>query len=350
VEFVGRGLVLGQPEDGVLEGEQRAGVDLEREVEVEWTSTTLFGMELHLPDLPKRVRLNEVTLVVDVETMIDGVVLEVGYVSGHVDDCHSPLSLPVAGSLRYRRPMDDAGLLEALHAAATAVADVLANLIDWRAGGTRSGQYHLDIVADAAAVAVLEEAGLGVVSEESGSHNPERAIVVALDPVDGSTNASRGIPWYATSLCAVDEEGPRASVVVNQANGVRYEAVRRGGARKDGQPIGVSGCEKLSEAIIAFSGYPPRYLGWSQYRAFGAAALDLCAVAEGSLDAYATVGGSRLGCWDYLGGVLVCTEAGGMVDELGGVDLLTLKHEDRRRPVAASTSVLLRALEAVVAR
>jgi fructose-1,6-bisphosphatase/inositol monophosphatase family enzyme len=241
--------------------------------------------------------------------------------------------------------MDDAGLLEALHAAATAVAGVLSDLTDWSPAGTRPGQYHLDIVADAAAVDILEAAGLGVLSEESGAHNPDRAIVVALDPVDGSTNASRGIPWYATSLCAVDEEGPRASVVVNQSNRVRYEAVRGGGARKDGQPIGPSACEKLSEAIVAFSGYPPRYLGWSQYRAFGAAALDLCAVAEGSLDAYATVGGSRLGCWDYLGGMLVCTEAGAVVDELAGMDLVTLGHEDRRRPAAASTAALLRAIK-----
>ncbi len=246
--------------------------------------------------------------------------------------------------------MDDAGLLETLHAAATAVAEVLAELTDWSPAGTRSGQYHLDIVADTAAVAVLETAGLGVLSEESGAHHPEIPIVVALDPVDGSTNASRGIPWYATSLCAVDEAGPRAAVVVNQANGVRYEAVRGGGARKDGRPIRSSGCERLNEAILAFSGYPPRYIGWSQYRAFGAAALDLCAVADGSLDGYATIGGSRLGCWDYLGGMLVCTEAGAVVDELGGMELVTLEHEDRRRPAAAATPLLLGALRAAAAQ
>ncbi len=246
--------------------------------------------------------------------------------------------------------MDDAGLLEVLHAAATAVAEVLGDLTDWSVAGTRAGQYRLDIVADAAAVAVLEAAGLGVLSEESGAHRPESPIVVALDPVDGSTNASRGIPWYATSLCAVDREGLRASVVVNQANRVRYEAVRGRGARKDGRPIGSSGCENLREAIVAFSGYPPHYLGWSQYRAFGAAALDLCAVAEGSLDAYATIGGSRLGCWDYLGGMLVCLEAGAVVEELGGMELITLRHEDRRRPMGASTPGLLEAFRAAAAQ
>ena len=51
VEVVGRVLVLGQPEDGVLEGEQRSGVDLEGEVEVEGTAAPVLGVELHLPDL-----------------------------------------------------------------------------------------------------------------------------------------------------------------------------------------------------------------------------------------------------------------------------------------------------------
>jgi fructose-1,6-bisphosphatase/inositol monophosphatase family enzyme len=178
----------------------------------------------------------------------------------------------------------------------------------------------------------------------------ERDIVVVIDPVDGSTNAARGIPWYATSLCAVDARGPLVAVVVNQASGVRFEAVRGSGARRDGVPIRPSGCQRLNEAIVGFSGYPPRYLGWSQYRALGAAALDLCAVAEGVLDGYAVVGGSHLGSWDYLGGMLVCTEAGAVVGESLGRDLVTLEHGDRRTPVAASTPALLAALTEAAAR
>jgi fructose-1,6-bisphosphatase/inositol monophosphatase family enzyme len=92
---------------------------------------------------------------------------------------------------------------------------------------------------------------------------------------------------------------------------------------------------------VGFSGYPPTYLGWSQYRSLGAAALDLCAVAEGVLDGYAVVGGSRLGSWDYLGGMLICTEAGAVVAESEGRDLVTLVHTDRRTPVAAATPDLL---------
>jgi fructose-1,6-bisphosphatase/inositol monophosphatase family enzyme len=240
--------------------------------------------------------------------------------------------------------MDDDGLLRVLHDTASAVASVLADLGDWGLAGTREGQYRSDLAADAAALAVLERAGLGVMSEESGTHGPDGPVVVVIDPVDGSTNAARGIPWFATSLCAVDADGPRVAVVVNQASGVRFEAVRGGGARKDGSPIHPSGCRSLGEAIIGFSGYPPRYFGWSQCRMLGAAALDLCAVAEGVLDGYAVVGGSQLGSWDYLGGMLVCAEAGAVVGELAGRALVTLDHADRRTPVASATPELLREL------
>ncbi len=237
--------------------------------------------------------------------------------------------------------MDDATLLEVLHATATAIADALRGLDDWGPSGTREDQYRHDVVADAAGLAVLAEAGVGVLSEESGTQDIDRGLVVVIDPVDGSTNASRGIPWFATSLCAVDADGPRAALVVNQASGVRFEAVRGGGARKDGVAIRPSDCERLGDAIVAFSGYPPSYFGWLQYRCLGAAALDLCAVAEGVLDGYAAVGGSKLGSWDYLGGMLVCSEAGAVLGEAEGRDLLTLSHTERRAPFAAATPALL---------
>jgi myo-inositol-1(or 4)-monophosphatase len=289
-------------------------------------------------------------LVVHMESMVDGMILEIGHVPGHINDCHSWLSLPAVGPLRYRRPMDDGTLVEVLHAAANAVTVALGDLSDWGLAGTRDGQYRSDLAADAAALAVLEGAGLGVMSEESGPTHLERPVVVVIDPVDGSTNAALGIPWFATSLCAVDADGPRASVVVNQASGVRFEAVRGGGARRDGVALRASSCEVLGQAIIGFSGYPPRYFGWSQYRALGAAALDLCAVAEGVLDGYAVVGGSQLGSWDYLGGMLICTEAGAVVGEGKGRELVTLEHGDRRTPLAAGTSALLKELAAAVAQ
>ena len=79
-----------------------------------------------------------------------------------------------------------------------------------------------------------------------------------LDPVDGSTNASRRIPWFATSICVLDDDGPLAALVVNQANGTTYEAARGGGARRDGQAIAPSSRETLGRSLIGLSGLPAR--------------------------------------------------------------------------------------------
>ena len=238
--------------------------------------------------------------------------------------------------------------LQVLHDAASAVAKALTGLEDWGHSGRRSDQYHSDVVADAAALEVIDRAAFGALSEESGLHHPERPIRVVVDPVDGSTNASRRLPWWATSLCALDAEGPLAAVVVNQATGERFAAVRGGGATCDGQPIRPSTCTSMGRAIVAFSGYPNRYLGWSQYRSLGAAALDLCAVAAGRLDAFIDCARQSLAPWDYLGGQLICEEAGARVAEAFGRELVVREGDGRRTVVAAGTPALLG--EAVAAR
>jgi fructose-1,6-bisphosphatase/inositol monophosphatase family enzyme len=237
--------------------------------------------------------------------------------------------------------VDDGALMAALRSAADAIASELAGLHDWGLAGTRPGQYRSDLAADRAGVEVLLEAGLGVLSEESGLHEGDRSLVAVLDPLDGSTNASRGLPWYATSLCAVDAEGARAAVVVNLANGTRFEARRGAGATCDGEPISPSSCRSLRDAVVGLSGFPPRRLGWKQYRALGACALDLCAVASGALDGYVDCSRGAHGAWDYLGGMLVCTEAGALVADAERRGLVTLGHDERRTPLAASTPRLL---------
>jgi hypothetical protein len=110
-------------------------------------------------------------------------------------------------------------LLAVLHTAVDAVIDVLARQEDWSLTGLGNNQYHHDTVADAAAIAVLDAAGLAIFSEESGVHNPERPVMVVIDPVDGSTNASRGLPWWAVSLCALDSSGPLAAAAGRTVRG-----------------------------------------------------------------------------------------------------------------------------------
>lgn len=239
--------------------------------------------------------------------------------------------------------MHDEALLGVLHHAVAAVRSALDGLDDWGQSpdGTHPGQYRSDVVADAAALEVLSGSGLGVLSEESGRHHPDRELLAVLDPVDGSTNAARGIPWYATSICVLDEDGPRAAVVANQATGECFEATRGSGARCDGVTIATSSTTTVARAVVVVSGWTPRHLGWLQYRALGAAALDLCAVAMGRVDAFVDGGVDALGPWDYLGGLLVCTEAGAVVTDAYGRDLVTTEPADRRTPFAAATPALL---------
>jgi myo-inositol-1(or 4)-monophosphatase len=236
--------------------------------------------------------------------------------------------------------VDEARLLQILDEAVHAVREALDGLEEWGPAGTKPGQYHLDLAADAAALPILHGAGLAVLSEESGVTGPSGAALLAvIDPVDGSTNAHRGIPFYATSICVLDAVGPLVGVVTNQSTGSRFDAVRGGGARHDGSAIGPSGCTDLASAIVGISGFPGRHPGWAQYRALGAASLEFCAVAEGMLDAYMVVGESTLFGWDYLAGLLVCTEAGAVTAERDGADLV-VRDSVARRPVVAATQEL----------
>ena len=238
--------------------------------------------------------------------------------------------------------MSDDRLLMILHDAADAVHESLGSVTDWGPSGLREGQYAVDLVADVAALDVLRGAGLAVLSEESGLTG-DGPLLVVLDPVDGSTNASRGVPWYSTSLCILDQAGPLIGLVHHQVTGIRYEAVRGQGGARDGAPIGPSQCRHLRDAIVAVSGLPDHHGGWAQLRMFGAASLDICAVADGIVDAYAVGGGSTLYPWDYLGALLVCTEAGAVAVDGRGEDLVS-RRADRRAPVVAATPELLKTL------
>lgn len=228
------------------------------------------------------------------------------------------------------------------------VADALSEVEDWGPSGLRPTQYNHDVVADEVLVSGLLEAGLSVLSEESGlvGGADSGGVTVVVDPVDGSTNASRALPWYATSVCAVDGQGPLVAQVINLATGDRFRAIRGEGVECDEFEIGSTSCTELSDAIVAFSGLPPDHGGWRQFRVYGAAALDLCAVATGTFDGFVDLDGAH-GVWDYLGALLVCREAGVPVVDRDGRDLVVLDHAERRGPIAAATPELLAELQAL---
>jgi fructose-1,6-bisphosphatase/inositol monophosphatase family enzyme len=247
--------------------------------------------------------------------------------------------------------VDAADLLELFAVATDAQLSALAPLSDpdRRRRTDVPGQYALDLVADAAVLDVLLPAGVAVVSEESGrSGPPDAAVTVVLDPVDGSTNCSRMLPYWAISLCALDADGPLAALVANQATGERFTAVRGRGAFVDGVPIAASSATRIAESMLATGGLPERHLGWKQFRAMGSCALALCDVAAGRFDGYF---GLHLGeaPWDYLGGLLICLEAGAHVIDAQERALVTTDLDARRDLIATGTPELLAELRTELA-
>jgi myo-inositol-1(or 4)-monophosphatase len=240
--------------------------------------------------------------------------------------------------------MDPVALIDLFCSVSVAIRAELDDLSDWGRADGHDGQYRHDVVADEIAVPMLTAAGLGVVSEESPRVDPTADVVAVIDPIDGSTNASMGLPWFATSICAMDADGPLAAVVVNQALDITYSAIRGQGAWRDGARIASSACTDLSEAIVIINAAPPQPVGWRQYRVLGAAALDMCAVADGTADGFVDFG-TGLAAWDYLGALLVCQEAGASVGQISPGELLDFSPGARIQPVAAGTAELCTALE-----
>jgi len=221
---------------------------------------------------------------------------------------------------------------------------------DWGESGRREGQYAIDLDVDDVCVRPLLDAGFDVLSEESGLQLQGAALgteVVVVDPLDGSTNASIGLPWCATALCLVSNGVPTAAMVTNLATGDRYSAVKGHGAARNRRPISVGAPTALDDAIVAVNGLPATHWGWRQFRALGAAALDIAAVARGGFDGYVDATVDSHGVWDYLASVLILEEAGGVAVDAQGRDLVVLDYLARRTPIVAANAELLEQLLSV---
>jgi myo-inositol-1(or 4)-monophosphatase len=148
---------------------------------------------------------------------------------------------------------------------------------------------------------------------------------------------------------------PFAGAVVNGSTSERWWAARGEGAFKDGRRIGVSAPRKLRDALVG-TGFPfkrleelPRYLGHfdrvlrgsSGVRRAGAAALDLCYLAQGSLDAFWEI---VLMPWDFAAGWVLVEEAGGVASRLDGSPL----ELDESAVLASSSAALADELRALL--
>lgn len=228
-------------------------------------------------------------------------------------------------------------LLELALAAAEAGAEVLRGRDADRLGVTgksEAGDWvtRFDVAAEQAVLrTVLDRRPDDTVTgEESGTHRPEQpsGIRWSVDPLDGTTNFIRGIVYYCTSVAAADAQGNWLVGVVN-APALRrtYYAVRGAGAwlEADGATRRLAGPEPDRRGRVYGTGFPydadrrerefHTFLStmrqYTDMRRLGSAALDLCMVADGTLDGYGEQG---LHEHDWAAGALIAEEAGALVE------------------------------------
>lgn len=154
-----------------------------------------------------------------------------------------------------------------------------------------------------------------------------------IDPLDGTASYVRGYPGFAVSI-GVEVDGEPAVGVVIDALGRRTEGVAGRGALRDGRPVTPASVDRLEHAVLATGfGYEPakrafearvleRLIGRVAYiRRSGSAAMDLCAVATGEVDAYYEL---HLAPWDVAAGRVIVGAAGAVFREIPQPDGRTL--------------------------
>ncbi len=159
-----------------------------------------------------------------------------------------------------------------------------------------------------------------IVGEEGASFTGTSGITWYIDPIDGTTNFLYDLPAWAVSIGAEDSHGPLAGVVYIPSLGEMFSATRGGGAFLNDSPIHCNIISDVSQALVC-TGFSysaeQRTIQAKRVSQFihkirdirraGAAAIDLCFVACGRIDAYFE---ENLHQWDIAAGILIAHEAG----------------------------------------
>jgi myo-inositol-1(or 4)-monophosphatase len=192
---------------------------------------------------------------------------------------------------------------------------------------------EVDRLAEEAVLAVIREHRPDdrILAEESGGHDWNEGRVWIVDPIDGTVNFVHGFPQVATSVGLRQEGAPVVGVVESAMNQETFAAEAGSGASLDGTPIRVSDIDHPARALVGtgfaydrqqraqemantLAGVLREFQG---IRRVGSAALDLCWVAAGRMDAYWEYGVKP---WDTAAGALIVQEAGGRISTFTGGD------------------------------
>lgn len=219
---------------------------------------------------------------------------------------------------------------------ATEAGQVAIDMADSARASTSTKSSSVDVVtaADRAAEALIV-AGLlaarpddGILGEEGASHVGPSPVVWHVDPIDGTTNYVYDIPAFSVSIAAEYDGELVAGAVYHPSRDMLYRAVAGQGAWRNDIALTTTSKDDLSTSLVAtgFSYLADRRRRQAEVlidllpavrdiRRFGSAALDLCAVAVGEVDAYYERGLNR---WDLAAGTLIASEAGAIVENLRG--------------------------------
>ena len=167
-----------------------------------------------------------------------------------------------------------------------------------------------------------------ILAEESGASGKSEYQWI-IDPLDGTTNFLHGFPQFAVSIALAHRGVITQAVIYDPMNNDLFTATRGRGAYLNETRLRVSRRTQLRTSLIG-TGFPFREMthldeymnmlrdmlkNTAGVRRAGAASLDLAYVAAGRLDAFWEFG---LSPWDIAAGVLLVTEAGGLVGDLEG--------------------------------
>lgn len=177
-----------------------------------------------------------------------------------------------------------------------------------------------------------------------------------IDPLDGTTNYSLGLPIFATAIACLYESEPVIAMVHAPALGYQYTACQGDGAYRNGRPIQVGQVQELRHAVFMLNkAYHPsdRLLAVAEplierlrtFRIYGCVSLDLCFAAEGHVDGVLLL---PTNVWDFAAGLLVLREAGATVYSNVGLIEQPVLDVSTRLGILAANPALSAAAAALV--